>query len=154
MAPTGPTSTKKKGQHRRGDWFWGLGPRISPEERQRALDDPGPSWSEYFFRDFLRWWTVLGFFVVDAVIVSSFLRPLAPLPLLLGLAAAIYFEFLLYEYLWHIPSSERLPPRVRPSWRRAFHPVPAGRWTLAFRQIREGARPPAQGTGPDPADFQ
>lgn len=153
MAPVPSASADKKRKRRRNAWFWGLGPKLSPEERQRALADPGPTWTEYFFRDFLRWWTGLGFMIIDAVIVSSFLRPPALLPLLLSLAAAVYLEFLLYEYFWHNPKWEELPARPHRSWRRAIRPVVAGRWTLAYRQIREGGLPPRPGAGPDAADF-
>ena len=134
-------------------WFWGFGPPLTPEERQRALQAPGPSWSQYFFRDFLRWWAGLGFLVVDVILVTSFLRPVDLLPMLLALAAALYLEFLLYEYLWHVPDPERIPTRPESPWHRAFHPVAAGRWTEGRRPLRDGAPPPAPGSGPDPTDF-
>ncbi|MGI0053128.1 MAG: hypothetical protein ACREC5_02635 [Thermoplasmata archaeon] len=139
-------------------WFWGLGPALTEEERRAAIADPGPSWRQYFLRDFLRWWTALGYFVVDAVIVASYLRPPDPAAILLELTAALYLEYLLYEFLWYTPrwfaeGAGRYRTEAPTGWRRAIRPVAAGRWTDAYRWIRSGREVRSTAPGPDPREF-
>jgi hypothetical protein len=125
-------------------------PRPTPEERTAAIADPGPTWTQYFYRDFLRWWTVLFFFVIDVWIVSSFLHPLLPQVIVPSLVAALYLEFLAYQYLWgaaHIQRTGRSTPFVR-TW---YRPVAYGRLTEVGERVRAGGTLPT--TGPDPEEF-
>jgi hypothetical protein len=113
---------------------------LTPEEREKVIADPGPSWREYFFRDFLRWWVVLFFFVVDVWIVASFLHPVLPLVIIPSLIVAIYLEFLGYEYLWGVAHIHR-EGRSTVYHRTWYRPVEYGRWTPVGEQVRRGDGP-------------
>ena len=129
-------------------------PKLEGEERKQALSDPGPSWREYFYRDFLKVWICLGFFIVDVLIAAYWIQPFDPALLLLSLVPVVYLEFLAYQYLWH--SGERRARSTgpfRPTWR---VPVEFGRWTEQGERIRRGLPPfegPATARGPDPGEF-
>ncbi|HEV2317395.1 MAG TPA: hypothetical protein VGV89_07475 [Thermoplasmata archaeon] len=124
---------------------------LSDEERQKLVDDPGPSWTQYFYYDFLRWWGLLGFFVVDALIVTSFVRPLILAAMIPSLVLATYLEYLGYEYLWYRPNLEKEWRRgpFHPTWYRPFR---FGRWTIEGETMRRGVDP-IPVTGPDPTEF-
>jgi hypothetical protein len=126
-------------------------PRPSPEERAAAIAAEGPTWRQYFFRDFLRWWTVLFFFVVDVWIVSSFVHPFLPQVILPSLVAAVYLEFLAYAYLWAAPHIQR-EGRSSPYHRSWYRPFAYGRWTEVGEQVRAGGSLPT--IGPDPEEFR
>lgn len=104
-------------------------------EKQRALDDPGPSWHDWWYYSASRWYVVLVFFVVDAWIVGSFLSDgyLA----ILFTAVAIYLEVLLYQYLYYRPRGERR--RRGETFRRTWYrPFEFGRWTPEGAALRAG----------------
>jgi hypothetical protein len=137
---------------RRKRWYEAYVPPLSPEERARALADPGPTWTQYFLRDFVRWWGVLLFFVVDAWIVASFLNPLFLIGMLPLLLAALYLEYAAYLYLWRRPNLEK-EARRGPFVRTWYRPVRFGRWTAEMEELRAGFDPARPSPGPDPREF-
>jgi hypothetical protein len=118
------------------------------EEKRRALEDPGPSWSEWWYQSASKWWIGLAFFIADAWLVVECLD-LGNIyligPVLLG---AIYVEFLLTRYLWYTPSEVRRNRKFRRTW---YRPVPYGRWTAEAAYFR--AHPNATADGVNPDDF-
>ncbi len=101
---------------------------VLQRERQAALDDPGPSWREWFLYSGAKWWVGVGFLIVDAWVITSWFNPFNPLGIGLSLAACLYLEYLAYGYLWHRPAELRPSgsPAFRPTWYRLRE---FGRWT-------------------------
>ncbi len=126
------------------------------EEKRQALLDPGPTWREWFFFDAMKWWIGVGFLIVDAWIVLSWVGGdaftlLNELGAVASLAGALYLEILLYRYLWRRPSETRRPGPFRPGWT-ALREV--GRWTPEAAQPAGLGRPRATEDGsPSPHDF-
>lgn len=126
-------------------------PDLDDRERAEAAADPGPSWREWLYFEFLKVWIVLGFLIVDSWIAASWLGPLNAPGLTGSLALALYLEFLAYRYLWYRPDIERFERDFRPTWLR---PVRVGRWTPEAWRLRAGQDPyPGVQSGPDPRDF-
>lgn len=142
-------------------------PPLDDETRQKALADPGPSWREWFLRDFVRTWALLGFFVLDVLIFVGWYVPLvvdstlgdngatalATVGLVASMVLALYLEFLAYRYLWY----RALPDEVYST--AAFHrtwlrPSQFGRWTPEYERLRKGLDPwDGARRGPNPAEF-
>lgn len=131
-----------------------LFPRPTEEERRRALADPGPSWSEWFYWSFLKTWVVLGFLIGDVFVIATWGEPLNLAGMIPSLVLATYAEILGYQYLWYRP---RMPSRShrRVEFRRTWlRPVPYGRWTPEAARVKQGL--PALDVveaGPDPREF-
>ncbi len=129
-------------------------PKLEGEERKQALDDPGPSWSQWFFFSFAKVWTILAFLILDVFVVTGFGSPFDPWGLFPTLALALYGEYLLYQYLWHRPEARPMSTgeRFRPTW---HHPFPFGRWTIEGERHRAGlpALPVGEEPHPDPSEF-
>ncbi|HYK94072.1 MAG TPA: hypothetical protein VEY07_08560 [Thermoplasmata archaeon] len=130
-------------------------PRLDGEERQKAIEDPGPSWREWFFFSFAKVWTLLAFFIIDVFVFVTFADPFVVWALVPSMALAIYGEYLLYEFLWFRPPLEKIS-----EWRREFHPtwfrpVRFGRWTVEGERVRAGGPllPPGEEPYPDPNEF-
>ena len=133
-------------------WWHAYVPPLSPEEKEAALADPGPTWRQFFYREFLKWWGGLFFLVVDSWIVASFLRPLELWAMVPALVVAGYLEYLLYLYLWRRPNLDR-ESRRGPFLRTWYRPVRFGRWTPEGEDIRRGIDPAPPVAGPDPREF-
>lgn len=135
-----------------------LFPKLRGEARRKALADPGPSWTEWFYRSFARTWIVLGFFIGDLFVAALFSVPLDIPALIVGLALAVYAEWLLYQYLWHTPGT-RYHHRSDEAFTRSWvYPVRYGRWTEEAALVRAGRLPvyaelEDEQTGPDPREF-
>jgi hypothetical protein len=117
------------------------------EEKLASLEDPGPSWKEWFYFQATKWWIGIGLIVVDSWIVGYWLEE-GSVPALVGtLALALYAEFLLTRYLWHRPDDARglSVGRFHPTW---LQPVEFGRWTPEGFRVRAGLSPQ---TGEAPA---
>jgi hypothetical protein len=128
-------------------------PEVDREVREQALADPGPTWTEWFYSDFLKVWIPLGFIMVDTIIAASWLRPLNPIGLTFSLGIAFYLEFLAFRYLWYHPP-ERGRSIREPFRRTWWRPFPFGRWTLEGARARQGLDPFVdRETGPDPYEF-
>jgi hypothetical protein len=129
-------------------------PKPTAEERELALLDPGPTWREFFLYEFAKVWIALGFLIADTIVVAGFLQPPDYPAAVLALAAAIYLEFIAYQYLWYRPplGEPRRRGTFRRSWRRW---VEFGRWTPEAEAVRVGRDPYARYPkgGPDPTDF-
>jgi hypothetical protein len=128
-------------------------PKLTEEERQRAIRIPGPTWRQYFYRDFLKMWIGLGFLVVDAWIAVFWLQPFQPLALAGSLAGAIYLEALAWNALYYRPNPDRESEhaRFRPSWIRL---VRFGRWTPEAERARAGKDPfEGERSTPRPEEF-
>ena len=138
-------------------------PEATPEERKRALEDPGPSWREWAFGSLFKIYLLLGFLIVDSWIAALWLEPartlggtVATVGLLGSLAAAVYGEYVAFLYLYALPRgdpSRSTRSEFRPTWLRPFE---FGRWTEPGRRVRLGL--PPYGTkptpeGPDPTEF-
>ena len=149
-------------------------PRLDGATRRKALEDPGLSWREWFYYDFLRVWIALGFLVVDSWIAAAWLAPPNYPGLIVSLALALYVEILGYRYLWYRPAATGRSVRVdfvplwstrprgptggrevEPSRRNWFTPVPFGRWTPEADRVRRGLHPfeETDRAGPDASEF-
>ena len=135
---------------------WDAGLERVKQERRRALQDPGPSWREWFFYDHAKWWVGLAFLIVDAWIVTAFVQNGSLtadgfVETLALLAVAIYLEVLLYRFLWRRPAETRRRGRFRPSWTGLTE---VGRWTPEGERLRRGVATPAPADGsPNPKEF-
>jgi hypothetical protein len=133
-------------------------PRPAPDERQKLIEHPGPSWRDWFFRSFLKVWIPLGFLIVDSWIAGFWLEAGYPLGMVPSLGVSLYLEFLAFEYLWYRPRDDPSHSVRSESRRRWLHPAAFGRWTPEGQRVRAGL--PPYGTtaepldkGPDPAEF-
>jgi hypothetical protein len=126
-------------------------PKPTEEERQKALEDPGEPWGQWFYFTFLKVWIPLGFLILDGWIAGAALEVRNYPALVIGLVAAVYLEFLAFRALWAHPPDDESPSRpFRRSW---YRPVRFGRWT-AESWYPERFRSPTPGrTGPDPNEF-
>jgi hypothetical protein len=102
--------------------------RLKGDERQKALEEPGPSWKEWALTSGLKGYVVFGLLLLDALLLVSFEEApgdwkwgaLAVLPFLL------YANFLILAYLWAKPPDPHGPrKKFAPSLR---HPFLVGRW--------------------------
>lgn len=129
-------------------------PRLDGTERTEAIEEPGPSWHDYFYFSFAKAWGLLGFAVVDAWVIAAWLQPLQVVPLVLSLIAASYLELLLFRFLWYRPGPDDSASTgaFRPTWLR---PVRFGRWTPEGERVRKGlpGEDLDERTGPDPSEF-
>ncbi|MGI0071431.1 MAG: hypothetical protein ACRECT_05130 [Thermoplasmata archaeon] len=122
------------------------------EEKRRALADPGPGWREWWFQNGARWWLGLGLLIVDAWIIVEGLDLGAWIALFPALVGAIYAEFLLWRFLWYVPSYDA--PRRRGPFRATWtRPVQYGRWTPEGAAARAGPRSVGSDDGPRPEEF-
>lgn len=127
-----------------------LGPPPTPEERKQAIEDPGPSWREWFYFSFLKVWIPLGFLILDTILAAGWVESHNWIGLGVTLAVALYLEFLAFLYLWaRLPLEQDRTQPFRPSW---FRPVRMGRWTPE-RWYPERYRGARVVTGPDPDEF-
>lgn len=140
-------------------------PKASAEERQKALQDPGPSWRDWFYGSMMKLYIPLGYLILDTWGAGTWLEAYGSLggaatlaAIVLTLLPALYLEFVLYEYLWARPSgdlSRSVRSEFRPTWRRPFE---YGRWTEAGRRRRAGLPAIVGSVGvaegePDPSEF-
>ncbi len=132
----GDTSSSPPPKYRTSGYF----PKLEGPLRERAIEDPGPTWGEWLIGPFAKVWLALGFFVVDSWIFVLWTVPFNGTALVLSLAAALYLEFLGWRYLWFAPDREEdlknLP--FRPKW---DHLTRFGRWTPQSRRLRAGQDP-------------
>jgi hypothetical protein len=125
-------------------------PETEEEARRKALENPGPSWSEWLYSTALKWWLGIGFLIVDSWIVTTFLEVGAWVFLVLATVAAVYCEYLVYRYLWARPEEIRRGAHPRRRW----PPFQVGRWTPEGRRARQtGITPTANPATKDPREF-
>lgn len=122
------------------------------EEKRRALEDPGPSWREWFYNTAGKWWIGLGFLIVDSWIIVAGIQSSAPIVTLPAAVAAIYLEFLAWQYLWRRPSFDtpRRRKRFRPTW---YALTQYGRWTSEGAAARNHPSVTGSDEGPRPEEF-
>ena len=120
--------------------------KLTPEEREAAIRNPGQSWREWGYGVALKWWVGLGLFIVDAWIVAGWAEVGGWLELAGSLAIAIYLEHLLYQYLWH-PYQPELHGTFRPTWKTPFE---VGRWVPERKAVLAGK---LEVNTPDPHQF-
>lgn len=122
------------------------------EEKQRALEDPGPSWHDWWYFSASKWYVLIGFLILDVWVGGFWVEAGYGAVALASVVALLYGEFLLYEYLWRrpaLPERGRAPPFRRTWWR----PVEVGRWTPeAAARARTGALP-GEDDAPDLHEF-
>ncbi len=137
---------------------WDAGLARVAEENRRAIQDPGPSWKEWFLYHGAKWWVLVAFLVVDSWVVTGWfsygaISTSGAVFAALSLTLAIYLELLIYRLLWRRPpeDSARRSRRFRPGWT-ALREV--GLWTPEAARFRSGAaRPVADDGTPDHRDF-
>jgi hypothetical protein len=122
------------------------------EEKRRALDDPGPSWHDWFYFDAAKWFVGLGFLIIDAWIIVTCLDAGVAIAVFPALVAALYLEFLGYQFLWYEPRPGG-PRRRGPARRSWVRPVAQGRWTPEGVRAREHPSSAAPDQGPAPEEF-
>ncbi len=120
-------------------------------QKKAALADPGPPWKEWFLRSASKWYIGLGLLILDSWVVGTWLGYGLYLPILPSLAAALYAEYLLWQYLWYRPEEYRRGQHRRLHGSRWLHPVPYGRWTAEGESARLGRQLPVD--QPDPGEF-
>jgi hypothetical protein len=127
---------------------------LDEEDHAQAVAAPGPSWSEWFYFEFLKVWLVLGYLILAAIVIAAFADPLNLAAMAGGLVVVGYLEFLGWRYLYYRPDPEKESPlnsQFQPSW---IRPVRFGRWTPEMWRIRAGERPYRDNeAGPDPREF-
>lgn len=131
--------------------FFGIA-EVDPETRHAALQEPGPSWTEWAKGPLSKTYLALGFFVADILILVTGLQPLDPIPLL-AVVLAIYLEYLLWQYLWYRPHPDK-ESRVNRFHPTLLRPTRFGRWTPEGERARAGVDPFGNETvGPNPDEF-
>jgi hypothetical protein len=120
------------------------------EEKRKALEDPGPSWREWWWFSASKWYLGLLLFVLDIWLIAAGIETgLLGLALLLTLGV-LYVEFLLWRFLYFVPREPDDPNHpFRPTWSR---PAQFGRWTPEGEAVRHGGRVIIEGT-PDPNHY-
>jgi hypothetical protein len=135
--------------------------KLTKEERERALADPGPSWREWLASSFAKTYLGLAFFIADGIVIASWFQPRLNVVGLVGSTlGAVYLEYLAWQYLWFEPVVEDeaplhphpddVPP-MRAALRKVFHPFRIGRWIPTG--ARHGPRLDGADQGPDPKEF-
>ncbi len=120
------------------------------DEKERARREPGLSWHDWLYFQAFKWWLVIGFVVVDGMLVAQWIEINAAWAIAPTLIVAAYLEFLLFMALWYRPDPETLRRRrrapFRPTW---YRPTEVGRWTpeATLRQ-----RLPPDSYAPDAVD--
>lgn len=123
------------------------------EEKRRARAEPGASWHDWLYFQAFKWWIVIAYLVIDSWIAAEWVTLGNYIGLTFSLIAAVYAEFLLFQYLWYRPDPDA--PRLRrgefrPSWAR---PVEVGRWTPEATLARRGIPWDAEADAVDPKEF-
>lgn len=121
-------------------------------EKELARRIPDIPWRQWALYSGLKVWLGLGFLIVDSILAAFWVENQGYVALALSLALVVYLEFLLYRYLWYVPSEDHAPRRgpFKPSWHR---PVEFGRWTPEAARARAGLGPTTAPQGPDPREF-
>lgn len=122
------------------------------EEKRQAREAPDVPWRTWWFHSGSKWYIVIAFLILDVWILDyAYLTGLVAVVGVL-FVFAIYGEFLLYRYLYYVPSEDALRPRTR--FRRTWiRPVEYGRWTPEGAVVRSGGTVVAPEQGPDPKEF-
>ena len=125
-------------------------PSLDEKTRQEAIEDPGPSWRDWFYYSFLKGWILLALFAVDSWIIAIWLQPVNVPAMAASLAGALYAEFLLYQVLWYRTPEETPLRGFQRTW---LTPVRHGLWTPEAAEGRLGIGPSPVPAGPDPREF-
>jgi hypothetical protein len=135
-SPGEPSSTPPVPKYRSSGYL----PKLEGPLRDKAIEDPGPTWGEWLIGPFAKVWVALGLFIVDSWIFVLWVVPFNAVGLVLSLGAAVYLEFLLWRYLWFAPDREEdlrhLP--FHPTWNQLTR---FGRWTPQASRLRAGQDP-------------
>ena len=127
------------------------------EEKRLALDDPGPSWREWFLFHGAKWYVALGFLVVLSWEVLYVFPPTNVSALVVApvIVVTLYADVVLWQYLWYRPhgASPSLSTRHAPFRSRLLTPFVCGRWTPEAAELRAGRPIPSVDGGPDPREF-
>ncbi|MGD0250332.1 MAG: hypothetical protein ABSB97_05550 [Thermoplasmata archaeon] len=121
-------------------------------EKRQALLEPGPSWREWWYFSASKWYVGLGLLIIDSWVLGTWFELGSWTGATLSLIAAVYLEFLLYQYLYYRPhpDAERRRGRERLVW---VHPVDFGRWTPEGQILRSGGRIPGVSDSPTAEEF-
>lgn len=124
--------------------------RLTREEREAAIRVPGPTWREWLYTEAFRWWLGIALLIGDAWLVAGWIEVGGWVGLAVSLPAALYIEYLLFQYLWH-PYHPELRGKFRRTW---YRPFKVGRWTAdRARLLIRGGEPTPGEVGPDPREF-
>lgn len=151
LDPPGPSRPSPVGQT-----GWNAATRAQldrvAQEKQEALEDPGPSWRDWLYFSAFKWWLVIALIAIDGWIAGFWIEVPNVYGLAGSLVVAVYVEFLLFQYLWYRPDPEERPPKggFRPNWHR---PVEFGRWTPERHLAASGHPAYERSNRPDPREF-
>lgn len=129
-------------------------PKLTPEERQKAIDAPGPSWKEWAYETGLKPWYGLLLLILDTFVIGTFLEG----PSLAWKWAAVvaivplgYADYVAWAFLWaKLPTDPTLRRDFHPTWK---HPFAVGRLRPDYGPWKSGAlRPKDDGEIP-PEEF-
>jgi hypothetical protein len=129
-------------------------PPLSDEERKRFIDDPGIPWMTWLLTIGLKPWIGLGLFIGDSLTLLNLWvigTPVARIAMVPTLLLLIYLNFLLWSYLWHVPTPEEL--RASPVSPTLRSPFAVGRWTPDYQTWKEGGRTALADGQIDPNEF-
>ncbi len=131
--------------------FFGIAD-VDSDTRRAALQEPGPTWTQWAKGPFSKAYLALGFFIGDTLLLVTGLQPTDPL-ILLSLVPVLYLEFIAWQYLWYRPDPNR-ESRVNAFHPTPFHPVRFGRWTPEGERAQAGVDPFGNANvGPNPDEF-
>lgn len=107
--------------------------QLPPEEKKAIIDDPGATWKEWAITRGLKPWIGLGLLVFDLLMFLSIWEVGGGVyegAAFASLVLAVYSNFLVWMYLWHVPT----PAEVRSGdfQRSPIHPFLVGRWTPEY----------------------
>ncbi|MGI0139999.1 MAG: hypothetical protein ACREBT_02455 [Thermoplasmata archaeon] len=120
------------------------------DEKRRALAEKGPSWRDWLFFEAFKWWMVIAYLAVDGWIVTGWLESGSYWAIAPSIAAAIYVEFLMFQFLWHRADLEETYRHGREPFRASwFRPVEIGRWTPEAALRRRSPHRPVESIDPD-----
>lgn len=129
------------------------------EEKRLALADPGPTWTEWFCYHGAKWYLGGAYLIVFSWEILYLWPPasVSPWVVLPVVGATFYVEYLLWGYLWYVPSGHDTG-HSRSTGDGRFRPTPLrlvryGRWTPESAQLRAGIPVASPETGPDPKEF-
>jgi hypothetical protein len=127
---------------------------LKGEERQKAIDEPGPTWKEWAVGTWLKFWVGLGFLIVDGFAIVALLQAGPSVGWKVAAAVAVlplgYMDFLAWSYLWgRLPADPKERREFHPTWRRPFA---VGRLNPDYAAWQKGELP-SQTEGIPPEEF-
>jgi hypothetical protein len=127
---------------------------LTPEERKKAIDDPGTPWKVWWYAQGSKTWIGVGMMILDVFLYGTIWMwtwPYAHYMLIPAMPFALYLNYLLWNYLWRVPDLDEL--RKGQIERTALHPWPVGRWTEDYAVWKAQGVAGLHGDAINPGDF-